>query len=343
MSQSTSPSPSSPPTRPRVLIVRPGLGGLSLVLLLEKTGMPYMIFERTATIKSPAMAFGPVVAPLFRQLGIYEDVFNAAIPSTAALIGGSKGFIIAHAAIHNACTSSVPQEKLFFNKRIISIQDSKQGVRIACSNDTEYEGDIVVGTDGANSAVCQNLYRPLKEKDLLPPSDDTGLPYSYVCLVGQTSPLDPSTLPELEKDLRQSYTMCGLYAVSTIQDAVCLANWINVLPSNTITDIDMIFREYYDERHPMVESLYKYSKLTAASGSKSWKGIFVRYFFTNLPKWLWLLLLKKKIEYRPQISFLPAVEDLGTVPPAAQPSFIKTRAILQEMKAQASAARKPQS
>lgn len=44
---------STPPTtdKPTVLIVGAGLGGLMLGALLEKSGVPYMIFERATTVK----------------------------------------------------------------------------------------------------------------------------------------------------------------------------------------------------------------------------------------------------------------------------------------------------
>lgn len=37
--------------KPKVLIVGAGLGGLMLGALLEKSNVPYLIFERAATIK----------------------------------------------------------------------------------------------------------------------------------------------------------------------------------------------------------------------------------------------------------------------------------------------------
>jgi cation diffusion facilitator CzcD-associated flavoprotein CzcO len=49
MSQTGTHSPQG--TRPRVLIVGAGLGGLTLSLLLEKAGIPYTILERSAAIK----------------------------------------------------------------------------------------------------------------------------------------------------------------------------------------------------------------------------------------------------------------------------------------------------
>lgn len=55
----------------------------------------------------------------------------------------------------------------------------------------------------------------------------------------------------------------------------------------------------------------------------------VTYMLKRLPLWLWKRLLAKKIEARPQVSFLPLVEDKGTKPPTPQPSLYKTLALLE--------------
>jgi len=76
----------------------------------------------------------------------------------------------------------------------------KQGdisVSIVCQDNTTYQGDILVGADGAYSAVRQCLFEQMKKDKLLPKDDQGVLPYSCVCLVGQTDPLDPELFPEL--------------------------------------------------------------------------------------------------------------------------------------------------
>jgi 2-polyprenyl-6-methoxyphenol hydroxylase-like FAD-dependent oxidoreductase len=63
------------------------------------------------------------------------------------------------------------------------------------SNNEVHEGDIVVGADGAYSAVRQRMYEQLRAKNLLPKSDSEDLPFSCTCLVGQTNELDPEEFP----------------------------------------------------------------------------------------------------------------------------------------------------
>jgi len=120
--------------------------------------------------------------------------------------------------------SRIPREKILFNKRVLTFKNVEEGdrdsrgmsgVRLTCSDGTDYDGHLVVGADGTNSAVRQGIFKHLKEQGTLPPSDDTPLPYNCVCLVGQTTPLDPELYPELLLEDCQCNTMNGnMYTVS---------------------------------------------------------------------------------------------------------------------------------
>ncbi|KAG0039931.1 hypothetical protein BGZ82_006044, partial [Podila clonocystis] len=52
-----------------------------------------------------------------------------------------------------------------------------------------------------------------------------------------------------------------------------------------------------------------------------------RSLFSHMPKWLLRLVVIKMMAPRPQVSFLPLVEDKGTKKPLYQPSLVKTLAI----------------
>ena len=60
----------------------------------------------------------------------------------------------------------VPAHKLYMNKRILQVKEKDDKVIIQCSDNTDYDGDILVGADGAYSAVRQNIYRDMDERNL---------------------------------------------------------------------------------------------------------------------------------------------------------------------------------
>ncbi|KAG0052697.1 hypothetical protein BGZ83_002216 [Gryganskiella cystojenkinii] len=458
----------SPGSCPEVIIVGAGLGGLTLGLLLEAAGVPYQILERASCVRplGSAMSIGASLMPLFIQVGIFDEIVAAGKPmgvigmhddrcnilfegdlEPRRHFGGFDHLIIPRPLMYDIFYNRVPKEKIFHDKRVQTMVDGKRGVRVECSDGSAYHGDILVGADGAYSAVRQGMHKTLKREKKLPAPDCLPLPYSCICLVGQTVPLNPELYPCLKEpkcifnnmnatDPKKPYcwitfttkqntvcwmvlqyltemmskenqddnarnsewspeaahSMCrnvedfpilvgegkqstlgdlfektpkslisrvvleekvfktwysgrtvllgdachkmsptgGSGAMCAIQDAVCLANWINVLPSSTVKNIEKIFKEYHTERYPIVMDAYRSSLLFAANGEKNWQGALVRSFFTNIPKWLWLYFLKKMVQSRPLVSFLPPVEDKGTSPPIPQPSYVKTRAILDQ-------------
>jgi len=54
-------------------------------------------------------------------------------------------------------------------------------------------------------------------------------------------------------------------------------------------------------------------------------GAIARFASRNMPVWLHRIAIAKMAANRPQIAFLPLVEDKGSVKPIPQPSLIKTR------------------
>ncbi|KAG0035780.1 hypothetical protein BGZ82_005118 [Podila clonocystis] len=111
-------------------------------------------------------------------------------------------------------------------KNIVSFEQDEANVTIRCSDNTKYRGNILVGADGAYSTVRQNLYKALRENGTLPESDDVSLPYSCICLTGQTEVLDPRVFP-LDPDLCQNHcilgvdNMCTWFTASTKTNSTC--------------------------------------------------------------------------------------------------------------------------
>ncbi|KAG0355612.1 hypothetical protein BGZ54_001086 [Gamsiella multidivaricata] len=207
------------PTNATILIVGAGIGGLTLAALLERAGIDYIVFERAKEVVplGSALSIGSNVMPVFEQLGILDEILMNAKPfgfstgyneqrqatrtldySPAEKIGGYLPHIISRPILYNILLKLVPPQKVMMCKKILSHLQNKDGVLIRCSDNTTYHGDILVGADGAYSAVRQSLYKELAKKGELPKSDGLPLPFNSTCLVGQTRPLDPEEFTHMK-------------------------------------------------------------------------------------------------------------------------------------------------
>lgn len=88
-----------------------------------------------------------------------------------------------------------PESASTRERRYYHFQQNDDGVMLRCSDNSSYHGDILVGADGAYSAVRQHLFKVVKGKKMLPRSDDVPFPFHCVCLVGQTETLDSEEFP----------------------------------------------------------------------------------------------------------------------------------------------------
>ncbi|KAG0225953.1 hypothetical protein BGX31_007454 [Mortierella sp. GBA43] len=113
--------------------------------------------------------------------------------------------------------------------------------------------------------------------------------------------------------------LIGDGAVAAIQDAVVLADLLYHLPAApTIQDISRVFDDFRESRYPMAQQSYETSYQMSHLNEQSWISNFIRRVMNNLPKWIWYRLLDRMYEYRPQVSFLPLVQDRGDIPPLPQ-------------------------
>ncbi|KAF9368360.1 hypothetical protein CPB97_004696, partial [Podila verticillata] len=234
--------------KPSVLISGGGIGGLTLAILLHKANIPFLVLERAKEIKplGSAMAIGASVIPLFKQLGIYDEfvergkhyeefhmhkedleLVHSMDFSWLEQASGFGAVIISRPELYDLLINSIPRERILLGKRVLSLDQNEDSVMVQCADNSSYYGDILVGADGAYSAVRQNLYKELKVVHKLPSSDDVSLPFSCVCLVGQTVPLNPEEFPQMKEELAQNHsilgvsTMCTWLTMTTAQNTVC--------------------------------------------------------------------------------------------------------------------------
>ncbi|KAF8947929.1 hypothetical protein BGZ47_007325 [Haplosporangium gracile] len=167
------------------------------------------------------MSIGSALIPVFRQLGCYDEFVTIGKRSIVGEtwrestfgysldflpreeFSGENQYIVSRPLLYNILLKQVPPHKIQFGKRVLVAKETedKQRVTIQTADNSVYEGDILVGADGAYSAVRQRLYEGLQKEGKLPKSDQEELPFSCTCLVGQTQVLDLEEFPQLKDPL----------------------------------------------------------------------------------------------------------------------------------------------
>ncbi|KAF9416472.1 hypothetical protein BGZ94_010212 [Podila epigama] len=243
-------------SKPVVLISGAGIAGLMLGVLLYKADIPFLIFEKAKEVRP----LGGLVGTLFTQLGIMDEFVQLSKrldhcqmytedlkPTNVMDIGlvkeitGYDQYVIARPDLYLLLLRQIPRNRILLGKRILSFTQDSEKISIHCADNSIYEGDILVGADGAYSAVRQHMYKELKVTGDLPACDGVVLPFSCVCLVGQTFPLDPEEFPVMKpKDSefssvlgRDSY--CTWLTMTTKQNTAC---WMVIQFLNKDTEKD---------------------------------------------------------------------------------------------------------
>ncbi|KAF9919339.1 hypothetical protein BX616_007063 [Lobosporangium transversale] len=216
----------------RVLIVGAGLGGLTLGLLLEQAGIPFIILEKHAGELIPlgsSISLNQSIQPLFEQLGMLPELEAISKPISSMtflkesmtkigsidLYSDSKsryGYhnrIMDRPSLYKLLLSRIPKERIITGKRVCDIEQNQERVLVRCTDSSYFVGDILVGADGAYSCVRQSLYRDLQFQNLLPKSDMAPLAFDHHCLVGITDPIDPIYFPDLTRDTCDMMVVIG--------------------------------------------------------------------------------------------------------------------------------------
>ncbi|KAI1286535.1 hypothetical protein EDD11_000296, partial [Mortierella claussenii] len=221
--QSSFPTPQSSSMsapKPEIMIVGAGIGGLFLACILEKMDVSYRIFERASELKplGSAIGFGANILPVLDQLGLMEEVKKIAFVGHDLNMYNTKGefiggwdmayqktktgydqLVFARQDMHSLLLSKIPPEKILMNKKIVSTKQDDQKVTLECEDGSSYDGDILIGADGAYSTVRKCLYKELASRKELPPSDSEDLLHGHICLLGTTEPVDPEIFPVLKE------------------------------------------------------------------------------------------------------------------------------------------------
>ncbi|KAF8977859.1 hypothetical protein BGZ46_007059 [Entomortierella lignicola] len=179
------------------------------------------------------------------QLGLLDDVLAISKPvagvnvikDNKSIIGkmdatwvkeryGYYFSILSRTGFCEIILSRLPAHKVLWGRYVLETVSGNAGVQCRCANGSVEQGDILVGADGAYSAVRQNLYRYLREKSLLPKQDMDPLKFSLNAIVGLTEPLDLQRFPHVGGELSEVTIVVG--------KDLPYAMWLTPGPGNTL-------------------------------------------------------------------------------------------------------------
>ncbi|KAF9198875.1 hypothetical protein BGZ49_000190, partial [Haplosporangium sp. Z 27] len=221
------------------------------------------------------------ILPVFEQLGIFEDLKKVSFPQldvefydmkgnkTGSIetkghktICGYESYLLSRPKLYDVLRSRVPAHKISMGKKVLRTKEEKDRISVYCSDNTAYECTILVGADGAYSAVRQSMYRRLEEKGMLPESDKDDFTIGFVNLVGVANPPNPEKYNMSCDDRAHFRVLIGdknesSYAASIRKNQVCWGIQIQLSASDAKTQhfrnsewgpesIDTMMKEFED-------------------------------------------------------------------------------------------------
>jgi 2-polyprenyl-6-methoxyphenol hydroxylase-like FAD-dependent oxidoreductase len=161
------------------LIVGAGIGGLSAGIALRKAGWDVRIFERAASARE--LGFGLLLAPnamvALGELGVGSVVSERGWPPTRAELRRLDGTVIKRAefppphvlggptvvalraALHGALLDAVGESSITLGHEAVGFEPRADGrVAVRFANGGAIDGDVLIGADGARSAIRRALH-----------------------------------------------------------------------------------------------------------------------------------------------------------------------------------------
>lgn len=168
------------PDTQKIAIVGAGLGGAAAATLLQQAGFKVDIYEQAPEFSriGAGIHMGPNIMKIFRRMGIEQQLSNmgshpdfwfsrdgasgdymSRIPlGEFALKEYGAAYITVHRGdLHALQMSSIAPGSVHFSKCLSTLEETANGVRLSFTDGTTAEADIVIGADGINSKIREEL------------------------------------------------------------------------------------------------------------------------------------------------------------------------------------------
>ncbi|KAL4963745.1 FAD-dependent oxidoreductase [Aspergillus stella-maris] len=205
--------PSSPPFR--VVIVGGSIAGLTLAHCLLRKDIDFVVLESHDEIAPQVGASIGLLPNGFRildQLGLCDEILDATVPilesyfwteqarfitvnRTSQHVHKRHGYPIAF--VDRQLVLEVlykhlgqAQERVLTGKKVVKMDHRPDGIKVHCSDQTVFEGDLVVGADGVRSVVRHQMWEYMESKGLEREiaGDRQRMVSNYSCVFGISEP-----------------------------------------------------------------------------------------------------------------------------------------------------------
>lgn len=168
------------PTQQKIAIVGAGLGGAAAATLLQKAGFQVDVYEQAPAFSriGAGIHMGPNIMKIFRRMGIEQQLSEmGSHPDFWFSRDGASGdylsriplgefarkeygaaYITVHRGdLHALQMSTIAPDTTHFNKCLTRLEETDTHVNLYFSDGTSTQADIVIGADGINSKIREEL------------------------------------------------------------------------------------------------------------------------------------------------------------------------------------------
>jgi salicylate hydroxylase len=164
----------------RVLIAGGGIGGLSAAVGLSRLGLEPVVLEQAAELREvgAGLWFPPIAGKVAEHLGLGDHVRRLAVyPRQWTHMSLESGEVLQRmdltwyedrfgtpcGAIHRAdlfegLLAALPEGRVRVGSRVVAFEETREDVRVELAGGEVVRGDVLVGADGLNSVVREQLF-----------------------------------------------------------------------------------------------------------------------------------------------------------------------------------------
>lgn len=168
------------PSTQSIAIVGAGLGGAAAATLLQQAGFKVDIYEQAPEFSriGAGIHMGPNIMKIFRRMGIEQalsgmgshpdhwfsrdgatgDYLSRIALGEFAVKEYGAAYITVHRGdLHALQMSTIAPGTVHFSKCLDKLEETETGVRLSFTDGTTAQADIVIGADGINSKIREEL------------------------------------------------------------------------------------------------------------------------------------------------------------------------------------------